>query len=437
MNTAAPMESALLRWLDIDRARVGEPAWLRAARAAAAGRARHQGAPTQKSEGWRYTGLRALIEAGFLPHPQSIADVPLEDLDAHLIPSLDSHRLIMINGRLDPRLSQLADLPQGVHLGGLAHAISANPHALSGLLGQIAGDGQHLFTSLNTAAFDDGLLVQIDAGVLVQRPIELVHLSIGLDESHVAHPRHLIALGEGAQAELIERYLSVGDARYCNNAVIELHLARGAALAHDRVQNESRNAFHLSGLYLRQEADSRYRGVNIGLGGTWSRTDLVTEFSAPGADCALLGLYLAGDRQLIDYHMDVRHQVPDCASRENFKGILHGQGKAVFDGRVYVAVDAQRTDAAMSNRNLILSPNAEIDTKPQLEIHADDVKCSHGTTVGQLEPDQLFYLRSRGLSAAFARRLLCHGFASEIIDNIGAEALREQLAESLGQRLET
>lgn len=439
MNKSArslPMEPALRGWLGESPRRQAEPGWLGDMRAAAAARAEHQGVPTQKSEGWRYTGLRNLVDQGFQPQPEPIRALQPEDLEDLLIPALDSHRLVLVNGRFDPSLSQLEGLPEGVRLGSMMEAIAQDPDALQGLLGCIAGDGQHLFSSLNTAAFDDGLVLLVDAKVRLERPVELLHLSIGLDEPSVAQPRHLISLAEGAQAELIERHLSFGDSLYCNNAVIEIRLAKQARLHHVRLQQESPNAYHLSGLYLEQDAASRYSGVNIGLGGAWARTDLVARFLAPEADCELQGLYLAGDRQLIDYHMDVQHGVPGCASRENFKGILYGKGRAVFDGRVYVAVDAQQTNAAMSNRNLILSPSAEIDTKPQLEIYANDVKCSHGTTIGQLEPEMLFYLRSRGISASLARRMLCLGFAGEIIDAIDSEPVREQIAEAVGQRLE-
>ena len=440
-TSITPTEPALLGWLDgapTERRR-REPDWLTAMRAAATERASNQGVPTKRSEGWRYTSLRALIDQGFQPHHEPITALQPEDIEDQLIPGLDSHRLVMVNGHFEPRLSQLEGLPAGVRIGSLADVLAQDSDALAGLLGQIAGDGQHLFTSLNTAGFDDGLVMLIDAKVRLERPVELLNISIGLDQAEgpgLAQPRHLIHLAAGAQAELIERHLSFGDALYCNNAVVEIRLAEQARLHHVRLQQESPSAYHLTGLYLEQDAASRYRSVNIGMGGVWARTDLVARFLAPEADCELQGLYLAGDGQLIDYHMDVQHLVPGCASRENFKGILHGKGKAVFDGRVYVAADAHQTDAAMSNRNLILSPNAEVDTKPQLEIYANDVKCSHGTTVGQLDPEMLFYLRSRGIAAALARRMLCLGFAGEIIDAIGSEPLREQISEAVGERLE-
>jgi Fe-S cluster assembly protein SufD len=257
-----------------------------------------------------------------------------------------------------------------------------------------------------------------------------------MDEPRVAQPRNLVVLEAGACASLVERYVSMGDSLYCTNSVLEISVGRGAVLEHSRVQMESPNAFHITGLYLNQDQGSRYKGVNVGLGGAWARNDLVVRFSGQGADCSLQGLYLAGDKQVSDYHLDVDHAVPHCTSRENFKGVLYGKGRAVFDGRIHVAVDAQKTDAELSNKNLLLSRNAEVDTKPQLEIFADDVKCSHGTTVGQIEPEMLFYLRSRGIKASVARRMLCLGFAKEIIDGLGSGPLRDHVMEQVGRRLE-
>jgi Fe-S cluster assembly protein SufD len=436
---AAPEPSPFDAWLPDPAAARTEPAWLTTVRTAAAGRVQTQGTPTAKSEGWRYTGLRALLEQGFIPVSEPPVGEPMtallpEDLDEQLLSGLDAHRLVIVNGRLAPQLSDLDGLPAGLRIAGLQATLAEDPDAV-GELTRIAGEGAHVFASLNTAGMDDGMVLLAERGVLVEKPVELLHLSVGMDEPRVAQPRHLVVLGDGAQVTLIERYASLGDALYCNNAVIEIGLGRDAVLSHRRVQLESPSAFHISGVYVSQGEGSRYQGINIGIGARWARTDLVKRFTGEHAECDLQGLYLAGDKQLIDYHLDVRHGLPHCASRENFKGIVHGRGKAVFDGLVYVARDAQQTDAEMSNRNLLLSQGAEVDTKPQLEIYADDVKCSHGTTVGQIEPEMLFYLRSRGIPGALARRMLCLGFAGEIIDQLGG-ALGEHVAEAVGRRLE-
>jgi Fe-S cluster assembly protein SufD len=426
-------------WLAVapDRLAGAGLTWLDTQRRAARERVSEEGVPTSRQEEWRYTSLKGLLEQGFAQVDESITALQPDDLDDILIPGIDSHRVVLVNGRYAPKLSVLGDLPSGVRIGGLRALLDSDPDALRDHLNRIAGEQQPLFLALNTAGLDDGFVALFDRAAMLERPIELIHLSVGMDEPRVAQPRHLIVLGDGAQATLIERYVSLGESLYCTNSILEIALGRDAILTHDRIQMESANAFHLTGLYLTQDSNSRYRGVNIGLGARWARTELVARLRGEQAECDLLGLYLAGDRQLMDYHLDVAHSVPRCTSRENFKGILYGKGRAVFDGRVLVDRDAQKSDAAMSNRNLMLSESAEVDTKPQLEINADDVKCSHGTTVGRIEPEKLFYLRSRGISAPLARRMLCLGFAGEIIQTLSSEALRDHVSKQVGQRLES
>jgi len=428
----------LERWLPASGAELpgAELEWLSATRQRALERARSEGLPSAKSEAWRYTGLKGLLEKGFVPHEGPLTALGREDIAEILIPGLDSHRIVLVNGRYTAGLSELGDLPSGVRVGSLRQLLKDDPDALRAHLTRVADVGAHVFSQLNTAGIDDGLVVLLEPGTRLDRPIELIHLSVGMETPRVAQPRHLIVLDQGAQAVLIERYLGLGEALYCTNSLAEVSLGPEAVLSHQRVQLESRGAFHITGLYLSQAAGSRYAGVNVGLGASWARTDLVSRFCGQDAECKFEGLYLAGDGQLIDYHLDVEHGLPKCTSRERFKGILYGQGRAVFDGLVRVAVDAQQTDAQMVNNNLLLSKKAEVDTKPQLEIYADDVKCSHGTTVGQLEPERLFYLRARGIPAGIARRILCLGFAEEVIGELAPAALREHVSEQVGRRLE-
>ncbi|NCA69669.1 MAG: Fe-S cluster assembly protein SufD [Sphingobacteriia bacterium] len=411
--------------------------WLESQRHQALARVRAHGIPSSKEEAWRYTSLKGLLEQGFSAAAERPPLPTLEALHPLLVPGLDSHRVVLVNGCYIPELSALGPLPLGVRIGGLRSLLASEPDALRDRLNGIAEGHQSFFAALNTAGLDDGLVVMMEPDTRLDRPLELIHLAVGMDAPRVAQPRHWVALDEGAQARLIERYVSLDQSLYCTNSVLEIALGRDALLEHDRIQSESPNAFHIAGLYLHQETGSRYHGVNIGLGGRWARTEIYARLAGMHAECDLQGLYLAGDRQLMDYHLDVDHAVPACVSREGFKGILYGKGRAVFDGRVVVAKEAQKSDAAMSNHNLMLSESAEIDTKPQLEINADDVKCSHGTTVGQLEPEMLFYLRSRGIAAPAARRMLCLGFAEEVIASLHAESVREQISEQVGQRLET
>lgn len=439
MSGPASNLGALERWLEGGAERLPGSGldWLEAERSQALARVRAEGVPSARQEGWRYTGLKTLVEQPFVRYAEPVTGVEEEDLEEVLVPGLDAHRVVLVNGRFVAGLSRLGALPAGVRAGSLREILESDPDAVADRLTKVAGDGAHVFSALNTAGMDDGFVLLVGRGALVERPIELIHLSVGMDEPRVAQPRHLVVLEEGAQAGLIERYVSLGESLYCTNSVLELSLARAAVLRHQRIQLESVNAFHITGVYLSQGADSRYLGVNIGLGAAWARTDLVVRFAGQHAECDLKGLYLAGDKQVMDHHLDIDHGVPQCSSRETFKGVLYGKGRAVFDGRIHVAVDAQKTDAQLSNKNLLLSRNAEIDTKPQLEIHADDVKCSHGTTVGQIDPQMLFYLRSRGISAPLARRMLCLGFAGEIIEAVGPEPLREYVTEEVGRRLET
>lgn len=429
---------ALESWLPSVGAHASDPApdWLADERQRGLVEARRMGLPTQRHEAWRYTGLKPLLEKGFKTESGLSARIPEGAIESVLVPGLASHRILMVNGRYQPALSATGHPGPGIRVDSLRRLVQDEPEVVKGLLAQAAEPDTRLFTALNTAAIDDGLVVLVDPDVTVDQPIELIHLSIGVEEPRVAQPRHLVVLGDRAQVSLIERYVGVRDALYCTNSVAEVILGQGARLTHHRIQAESRVAFHLSSLFVRQQAASRYQGVNVGFGSAWARTDLVARFDGPDAECVFEGLYLAGDGQLIDYHLEVDHRIPHCTSREHFKGLLLGRGRAVFDGRVHVARDAQKTDAQMSNHNLLLSPNAEVDAKPQLEIYADDVKCSHGTTVGQIDPERLFYLRSRGISVDQARRILCLGFAGEILDRLEPAALRDHVADQVGAQLE-
>jgi Fe-S cluster assembly protein SufD len=271
--------------------------------------------------------------------------------------------------------------------------------------------------------------------VTASRPIDILHVSVGGDDPGICHPRNLIVVEADARAHVIERYASLGEAVYFNNAMAEVVVGERGELVHESLQQESPVAQHLNELHIRLGADSRYRYAHAGLGGEWSRNDLRLTFAGEGAEADLNGLMLARDGQLNDVHLDIRHEVPGCTSRESFKGILDGRGRIVFDGRILVARDAQKTDAALANHNLMLSRNAEVDTKPQLEIFADDVKCSHGTTVGELDADMLFYLRARGIPEDRAKRMLCEAFAHDVLEHFESPDLRRRATRLLDARL--
>jgi len=411
----------------------GDGFWLTDQRRAAIDKLFDLGLPQSRQEAWRYTDVQGLLEQGFMTSDEP-AEVPAETVRKHLLEEPVAARLVFVDGLFQAELSE-TNVP-GVQVNSLRGAMAKGDQAALQAVGSLSGAGRHGFAALNLATMQDGALVRVEAGSKLQQPIELLHLASRNAAGRSLRPRHLIILEADAQASLVERYLALDETAYFNNLVCEIILEERADLTHQRIQQESRLAYHLSDLHLGLAAHSHYRGVNAALGGLWSRTNINNRFNAGGAVCELDGLYLVDDEQLTDFHLDMDHAVPDCASRENFKGILSGRGRAVFDGRILVQKHAQKSDAHLSNANLMLSRQAEIDTKPQLEILADDVQCSHGTTVGQLDDQALFYLRSRGLNEDQARRLLCVGFAQEILDRFDTASLRKALSEAIQARIE-
>lgn len=411
----------------------GDGLWLAEQRREAIDRLFDLGLPQSHQEAWRYTSVQGLLEQRFVIADEA-NEVPAAELRQCLLAEPVAARLVFVDGQFQAELSDIQS--QGVRIGSLRGAMATADQAVLQAVGSLSGAGQHGFSALNLATMQDGAAIRIEAGCQLDRPIELLHVTTKAAAGRSLRPRHLIILEADASATLVERYLALDEVSYFTNLVCEIVLQERASLYHQRVQQESRQAYHLSELYLGLQADSHYRGVNAALGGIWSRTTINNRFIATGANCELDGLYLVGDDQLADFHLDVDHAVPGCESRENFKGILSGRGRAVFDGRILVRKNAQKSNAHLSNANLMLSRQAEIDTKPQLEILADDVQCSHGTTVGQIDPQAMFYLRSRGLNKDQARRLLCMGFAQEILDRFETESLRDALSETIRARIE-
>jgi Fe-S cluster assembly protein SufD len=435
MNTAAAVPLAVYRdslaRIQPQLTGAGQP-WLAQYRRDAEASLQQLGFPQRRQEAWRYTSVDRLLQQDFVPAGTALPEI---DLDAFLLPQLDAHRAVFVNGRFVAGLSSLETLPAGVAVGSLKQQVERNPIVPARWLGRAAGAPQHAFSALNTAAIDDGLIITVAQGKKLDRPIEVLHLTTAQGAPIVAPSRNLLLLEAGAQATLVERFASPDASLYFNNTLSEIILQEDAGLDHVWLQEESPAAFHLHSLFVNQHARSRYRNTGFALGGAWARTELNIEFLGAAAAAELDGLFVTGERQLTDTHIDIRHSVPGCRSHTNCKGLLHGKGRAVFDGRIEVKSHASKTDAHLHNANLLLSRSAEVDTKPQLEIYADDVKCSHGTTVGQLDPAQLFYLRSRGIDAAEARRLLCLGFAGEIIDRCGIAPLRERVRTAVADRL--
>jgi Fe-S cluster assembly protein SufD len=400
-------------------------AWLNKAREDARIALQSLPLPGKRQEAWRYTSIEDLLTHNFEPVSADFHALQAQDIDKWLLPDSQAYQVVFANGRFVPELCNFDVLPDGITIGSLRHALSHDQESLAIWFGQTANHVEHIFTALNTALINDGLFIHLTHNTILERPIEVIHFNLELDTPQLIQPRNLLILEHGAKAQLIERYESSGDSVYFHNGVSEIILKNDSALSHYRLQQESPRAYHLHQSCLSQAANSQYRTTSLAMGGKWARHDLEVRFQAQGAECETNGLYLVGDKQLSDQHLDVKHRHPHNTSQHNYKGILYGSGRAVFDGRILVDKDAQKTDAQLANKNLLLTRHAEIDTKPQLEIYADDVKCSHGTTVGQLEPEQLFYLRSRGIDITTAMKMLCLGYAGEILETIGLQQVRE------------
>lgn len=406
----------------LERARPGEPGFLASLRAAGRDAFLSLKLPTPKHEDWLYTNLATLGATAFAPAPAAAAG----GLDLPPAP-----RLVFANGRLVPGATDLTGLPGGVRVGSLAAALRERPGPLAPLLGSAVNGAGQAFAALNAALFDDGALVEIGDGVACAPPIHLVFGSQGA--ATAAHPRNLIVAGEGSRATVVEHYR--GDGAYLVNALTEVWLGQGAALEHDRLQEDAPQAFHVGALHLAQRAGSRFTGQSLALGARLARVEARVLLGEADASCELNGLNVSSGAQLHDHFVHVDHASPRCTSREVFKGILGDAARGVFAGRILVRPGAQKTDAGQVSSNLLLSDDAIADAKPQLEILADDVKCSHGGSVGQLRPEQLFYLRSRGVPEALARALLTWAFAAEMVQRVGPEELRARVRRAVTARL--
>ena len=394
----------------------------------------------RKLEAWRYNRVDNIFQNSFDPRFDNDLEkkISIEDIG---LPAIQSYRLVFVNGRFELSLSEINELPEGVTLSGTGEALRTMPDQLRHWFDHIHQPDEQLFTALNNALFNDGVYLHINQSVTLDRPVEIIYLNNNHTRSdqHVGsmiQTRNVIDLELGASVTVIEHFISSNQLeKYFHNNVTEINLADDAELKHYRIQDESRQAHHLSRVHVTQQKCSRYFSTCLAFGGIWSKSEYRVEFQAQQAECDLHGLYTVGDQQLTDFHLDVQHRVPSCRSSEQFKGILYGKGRAVFDGRILVDRQAQHSDAALTNDNLLLVRDAEVDTKPQLEIYADDVKCSHGTTVGRLDPQQLFYMRSRGIAEHSARKMLCQGFAADIIDSFEQQQLRDYVSEKISRTL--
>ncbi|MGH8067135.1 MAG: Fe-S cluster assembly protein SufD [Candidatus Entotheonellia bacterium] len=402
-------------------------AWTQPLRKAAIARFAELGFPTTHDEDWKYTNVAPIARTPFQLGPRSTQALASEALAAATIPTLVCAQLVFLNGHYVPELSIPQPLPQGVEIGSLALALSSHPSWLEAHLARYASFEEQAFVALNTGFMRDGAYVYVPRGSVVDVPIHLVFISLPHGEATVSHPRNLLVLEDNTQAKVIESYIGLGNDVYLTNAVTEFVLGQNASAEHCKLQWESSSAFHVATLQVQQARSSNFVSHAIALGGALARHDINVALNGEGGESTLNGLFMATDEQHIDNHTRIDHVMPHCTSREFYKGILGGKGRGVFNGKIVVHKNAQQTDAMQTNKNLLLSEGASIDTKPQLEIFNNDVKCSHGSTIGRLDEHSLFYLRTRGLGEEEARSLLTYAFASELVNRISLEPLRTKL----------
>ncbi|HEV8160551.1 MAG TPA: Fe-S cluster assembly protein SufD [Pyrinomonadaceae bacterium] len=409
-----------------------ENAWLKYLRENAFEFFTENGFPTVKNEEWKYTNVAPIEREIF-----EIADG--REVDAEKISELFSkteseNRVVFVNNKLNQELTNLSNLPEGAKILNLNEAIRDEIFSpiVRKNLGKSVDAEANGFTALNTAFIEEGVFIFVPKETKIELPIHLIFIT---DENTASFPRVLLVAERGSEAMLIESYLRTAETKYLTDSVIEIVLEDDAKLKHLRVQRESHNAFHVGTTAVNLNRASVYDSTNITLGARLSRHDVLVKFNAEGAECFVDGLYMVAEEQHADTHSVIDHALPNCLSHQTYKGIVDGRARAVFNGKVFVRENATGTDAKQSNKNLLLSNDARVDTKPQLEIFNDDVKCAHGATVGQLEEEELFYLLSRGLNERLARNLLTYGFAEEIINKIEIESIKKQLDEAVLNRL--
>ena len=418
------------------RGAVESPAWLRPLRRAAIAHFAAQGVPTTRDEDWRYTNLAPLTAMPFRLIGAAAPDgLPERALEGFALAGSEWPRLVFVDGRYVARLSSPRPLPGGGRVASLAEAMITDGALVERHLARHAGSDANAFAALSTAFVQDGAFVHLPPEARGEAPIEL--LFVATTPGALTHPRTLIIAGPHSRGTVVERYVGLTPEAYVTNAVTEVVAARGAAVDHYVLQEQGAGGVHVATRHAALERDSTFASCDAILGGRLARTTLTLEFAGEGARGALSGLYVVRGRQHVDNHVTVDHAVPRCSSQQLYKGVLDGHARAVFNGRIVVRRDAQKTDANQTNKHLLLSDGVEVDSKPRLEIFADDVRCTHGAAEGQLAPEALFYLRTRGLGEDTARALLTYGFAREVLERIALQPVQAYLDRALLARLGT
>lgn len=403
--------------------------WLKSMRLKALVQFERHGLPAKKEEDWKYTSLWALGQQTFT-HEAKKSLVTAEQCE-RLALLKDAHRVVIVDGMFSAELSKLDNLPAGL----VICPLSAGLELVQAHLGHQIDIEKVGFNALNTLLMQEGVVINVASNTQVVKPIELLVINTGTTEALASHLRNVIVLADMSQATVVEHYVGLNETVSLTNVVSEVVLADNALLNHYKLQRESKNAFHIATLAAKQSTSSHWNTNNISLGAKLARNDVHSQLLGEQSHVTMDGLYLATGEQHIDNHTRIDHAVPNTTSDELYKGVLDGNSHGVFNGKVIVHKDAQKTDSNQSNHNMLLSRGSEIDTKPEMEIYADDVKASHGSTVGQLNDDHVFFLRARGLDEVSARSLLTHAFAVEVLDRIAAEDIRTALSELVEQHL--
>jgi Fe-S cluster assembly protein SufD len=389
--------------------------------------------PTTKDEEWKYTSIAPLLEHTFVPSLQK-KSLTKDKIKNFLFKELDSNVVVVINGFYSDELTTLKNIPKGVEVSSIAKAISSDSPLVKQHLGKYADFTTHIFTSLSTAFTKDGVLIHIPERKIVEQPIHILFITDTENEKLLIQPRNLFVAEKNSQATIIEHFVNINSGIYFTNTVTEIVVDEDTIIDHIKLQEESKSAFHIGRMEVTQERASNFTSHFVSLGSSLTRNEFNSKFNDEGGECMLNGLFLTEGNQLFDVHTLIDHAKPHCNSHEHYKGILNDVSKGVFNGKVIVRPDAQKTNAFQENNNIILSKEALVNTKPQLEIFADDVKCSHGATIGQLDKEAMFYLKSRGIGEETARTILIHAFASDVITSVKVEAVKNYIEEILNQK---
>lgn len=389
--------------------------------------------PTIKDEEWKYTSIAPLLKHNFVPSSDKKI-VSKELIKSLLFDEMEHSLIVFINGRYSAEKSILLDLPDGVIVGSISDEIKKNNKKLLKHFSKYADHQNHIFTALSTAYTEDGAFIYVPAGKIVEEPIHIIFITDSGNEKILTQPRNLFVAENNSQATIIEHYVGKENEIYFTNAVTEIVAEENAVVDHIKLQEESKKAFHIARMEVDQERSSNFSSHLISTGADLTRNEFNAKFNDEGGECTLNGLYMIDGTQLFDAHTLMDHAKPHCNSHEHYKGILDDKSRGVFNGKIIVRQDAQKTNAFQENNSILLSNEALVNTKPQLEIFADDVKCSHGATIGQMDDDAKFYLKSRGIGEEASKGILLHAFASDVITSIKIESVRNYIEKIITEK---